>query len=140
MAQKKSKYEEEFGTAAGNGNLTTIQRMLTSENPVPVDCLSCILRNNELGFDYMVTALVRACHGGHLAVVQELIRAGADVNWKNDNDPITFGIPLHAACDNGKSPEVVEALLAAGADVNATIFYHRTPLMLLVKSNPPITS
>jgi len=48
--------------------------------------------------------------------------------------------PLHEACSNGKSPEVVEALLAAGANVNATIVHGTTPLMPVATANAPITS
>jgi len=121
MSDKK--LYEEFGTAARNGDLPTIKRMLSStgENPVLVDCLSVV---SEEYRHFPVTALVHACQGGHLDVVRELIRTGADVNSN-----FMFDTPLHAACDNGNSPEVVEALLAAGANVNATVDDGTTPLM-----------
>jgi len=89
MADKK--LYEDFGTAARNGDLPTIERMLTGENPVLVDCLSVV--SEEYRY-FPVTALVHACQGGHLDVVRELIRAGADVNSK-----FMFNTPLHAACD-----------------------------------------
>jgi len=100
----------------GNGDLATVQEMLTSENlQVPVDCLSCIIQNDIFDIKCMVTTLVQACQGGNFAVVQELLCAGADVNWKDEKFIYS---PLHKACHYGKSPEVV-ALLAVGADINA---------------------
>jgi hypothetical protein len=55
-----------------------------------------------------------AADAGHLAVVRELLRAGAKANLKGQYD----ATPLHKAAEGGHS-EVVRALLAAGADVNA---------------------
>ena len=49
-----------------------------------------------------------------------LVDAGADVDRR---DPATGRTPLHAAVaagPGGDAPEIVEVLLAAGADVNAT--------------------
>jgi len=143
---------DQFGRAAEHGDLQMIQAMLTGEEPVPVDCICCHVLSVTRGHYEYVTPLLLACREGHLAIVQELIRAGADVNWKHvfyktapDDDDrqnggsldwvkrvfsrqpfINFTVvctntSLHAACLNGESPEVVEALLAAGADVNATI-------------------
>jgi len=62
---------------------------------------------------------------------------GADVNWKNE-----YSAPLHVACANGDSSKVVEALLAAGANVNATLGNGFTPLLALICREPkaPITS
>jgi len=133
MAEEK-RYEE-FGTAARNGDLPTIQRMLTGENPVPVDCLSCLVTINGLEHDLLATALMQASSKGHLAIVEKLIRAGADVNWKG-----RFFTALHLACAQGERPEVVEALLAAGADVNATVDEGYTPLMRLVQCRAPSIS
>ncbi len=83
---------------------------------------------------------------------EELLRAVAEDHWKTGYATVVIiGTPLHEACSNGKSPEVVEALLAAGADVNATIADNatvydshaneNTPLMSLARwSRAPITS
>lgn len=73
----------------------------------------------ERGADADGGALQAAASGGHLEVVRLLLDAGADVDRR---DPDTGRVPLHAAVTAGAedSPAVVEALLAAGADVNAT--------------------
>jgi len=141
-----------FGRAAKHGILQTIQCMLTCENPVPVDCICRpVKKTTNVCYEH-VTPLLLACREGHLAIVQELIRAGADVNWKQmkyktpphvacqnggspasvetvskvdacvDATAVIIGTPLHEACRYGQSPEVVEALLAAGANVNATVY------------------
>jgi len=132
MAAEQKRYKE-FGTAARNGDLETIQRMLTGENPVPVDCLSCIFENKD-DVEFLATPLVQACQWGHLAIVQELIRAGADIHWKG-----RYFTALHVACDYGKSPEVVETLLAAGADVNTTVANGKAPLICLLCCKARIT-
>ncbi len=164
---------DQFGRAAESGDLPTIQRMLTSENPIPVDCIChCVVSAAYDTDDYeYVTPLLLACREGHLDIVQELIRAGADVNWKHvfyktapDDDDrqnggsldwvkrvfsmkafrnsttICMNTPLHEACFNARNPEVVEALLAAGADVNFTICKGFTPLMSVATADAPITS
>ena len=59
------------------------------------------------------------------ATAKALIDAGADVNARSAND---FSVlPLHSAVA-GNHDEVVEVLLAAGADVNATQRHGYTPL------------
>ncbi len=132
---------DRFGTAAENGDFQTIQSMLTGENPVPVDCLCRVVSIDLFEGECLAkTALVRTCQGGHFDIVQELLRAGADVNWKHER--VT---PLYAACEYGNSPEVVEALLAAGADVNATVHdyycdYEYNPLMSVASSEGRINS
>lgn len=76
------------------------------------------------------TPLMAAAKHGHLEAVQALLGAGADVQTKDAND----WTALFKACHNpeldaGFAP-VVQALVDAGADVNARIFYGITPLML----------
>jgi ankyrin repeat protein len=57
--------------------------------------------------------LIGAARGGHLAVVQQLLAAGARVDL-----PWRYGTtPLFVAADNGHG-EVVQALVDAGANVN----------------------
>ena len=60
------------------------------------------------------TPLISAVSAGHLALVKELIKAGADVNKGNSHKET----PLMFAAINGNI-ELIELLLSAGADVNA---------------------
>ncbi|PNH04094.1 Ankyrin repeat domain-containing protein 29 [Tetrabaena socialis] len=65
------------------------------------------------------TALHHASEGGHTAVVEVLVRAGADVNSKIRGLGMTA---LHVASNTSNTEgavEVVKVLLKAGADVNA---------------------
>jgi ankyrin repeat protein len=65
-------------------------------------------------------ALHAAAAAGAVAVVEQLLRAGADVDHR---DPETGRTPLHAAVSTAPerdAPAVVRVLLDAGADVNAT--------------------
>jgi ankyrin repeat protein len=76
------------------------------------------------------TALMAAARGGHLEAVQSLLAAGADVNAKDaDEWTALFKAAYNHELDCGFAP-VVKALVDAGADVNAHIFYGLTPLML----------
>jgi len=80
--------------------------------------------------EYRGTALHAAAVGGHSTILNLLIAKGADVNVHS-----AYGTPLHLATRGGpkgkveKSPEMVEKLLAKGADVNARASRDgRTPL------------
>lgn len=68
--------------------------------------------NIKAGTDVNKTALTSACAGGHLNVVLELIKAGADVNMSDGNKT-----PLTSASVNGHLKLVIE-LIKAGAEVN----------------------
>ncbi|VUC33634.1 unnamed protein product [Clonostachys rosea] len=68
--------------------------------------------------------LLVAVDEGHLAIVERLLAAGADVhsgNWHRS--------PIQSAVDNGHLG-IVEELLAAGADVNRTDVYGKSPLFV----------
>ena len=58
--------------------------------------------------------ILRAARYSHLSVVEKLLELGANPNATNK-----FGmVPLHHAAVAGGSPEVIVALIKAGADVS----------------------
>ncbi|XP_078171686.1 ankyrin repeat family protein [Carex rostrata] len=69
------------------------------------------------------TALHMAAANGHLAIVDYLIKNGADVNVTN----LEKNTPLHWACLNGHM-EVIKALIIAGANVSVLNSHERTPV------------
>lgn len=79
--------------------------------------------------DSDMTALGWAAHKGHTGILMQLIDAGADVNL-----PTAGSTPLCSAVSGDAGPgerlKMVEALLSANADANATDRYKRTPLSL----------
>ena len=77
-----------------------------------------------------VSALMQAAHAGNLAIVSKLIATGADVNW---TDAAGWSALVKAAYNPDRNcgfPEVVQALIDAGANVEAPIAYGVRPLML----------
>ncbi len=74
--------------------------------------------------------LMQAAYAGDLAEVQRLIAAGADVNACD----ASAWTALMKACHNAElghgHPEVVRALIEAGANIEAPIGYGVRPLML----------
>ncbi len=75
------------------------------------------------------TPLHWAVHEGNVAEVQRLIKAGANVNVKND-----FGVTPMAEAANVGNTEIIKALLDAGADPNAVHFDGQTALMVIARS------
>ena len=73
---------------------------------------------------HVLTPLMAASANGHLAVVEALVRAGADKEAKDLNGCT----PLIIASDNGRLT-VVEALVRAGADKEAKDKNGYTPLL-----------
>ena len=71
------------------------------------------------------TPLMEAAHNGHDQVVRELIRAGADVNGKDDINKLTA---LHLASRSGHF-SVIKTLAEAGANLNVQDWKGMTPLM-----------
>lgn len=76
-----------------------------------------------------MTALGWAAYKGHTNILEELIDAGADANL-----PTAGSTPLCTVISGEAGPgewlKMVEALLRANADPNATDRYKRTPLFL----------
>lgn len=70
------------------------------------------------------TALHLSATGGHLAVVNALVDAGADLNLAMPGNKTT---PLHQAAGTGHS-EVVSVLVEAGADPDCRLLSGSTPL------------
>jgi len=116
-----------FIKAAARGDLTTMEAMLQGYNPADVDYRPA----------YGNTALYVASDRGDLAMVQALLRAGADVNLQSRDRKWTW-TALHAACYHSKSVELVKELLKAGADVNMVDSWGETPLLSLHTHAGPV--
>jgi ankyrin repeat protein len=91
-----------FASVAGKGSLAAVQWLLSQSVPVDIT-----------GFSGG-TALIRAAAHDHPAVVEALLRAGADPN-RRDNDTETA---LMWAADHAGNAEVLRALVHAGAAVD----------------------
>ncbi|XP_068581412.1 oxysterol-binding protein-related protein 1 isoform X2 [Cebidichthys violaceus] len=108
--------EERFLQFARNGDLPGIQRLLMStmreETHININCRG--KRKSNLGW----APLHLACYFGHKDVVEELLKAGADVNLPNN----VGDSPLHKAAFTGRK-EVVMLLLhydACATVINGT--------------------
>lgn len=99
--------------AAKNGMTNIIEKILTNTD------LNLINSEDECG----KTPLHFACHEGHLLVVTQLLRLGANPNFK---DKIQW-TPLHEAAFWNNLP-VVYCLLEAGVDINPVTEDGETPL------------
>uniref|UniRef100_A0A3Q3JQ66 Oxysterol-binding protein n=1 Tax=Monopterus albus TaxID=43700 RepID=A0A3Q3JQ66_MONAL len=108
--------EEQFLRYARNGDLPGIQKLLMSkirdEMKININCKG--MSKSNLGW----TPLHLACYFGHKDVVEELLKAGADVNLPNN----IGDTPLHKAAFTGRK-EVVMLLLhydACATVINGT--------------------
>ncbi|XP_039985359.1 oxysterol-binding protein-related protein 1 isoform X1 [Xiphias gladius] len=108
--------EEQFLRCARNGDLSGIQKLLMSkireETRININCKG--KSKSNLGW----TPLHLACYFGHKDVVEELLKAGADVNLPNN----IGDTPLHKAAFTGRK-EVVMLLLhydACATVINGT--------------------
>jgi ankyrin repeat protein len=108
---------QELFTAAQSGDAAQLKKLL------------------EAGADHAAadeageTALMHAARGGHIAAVQVLIAAGADVNAKASRAGRRSPRPPTTATERGYV-EVIEVLHQAGASLDERIFFGITPLML----------
>ncbi len=78
----------------------------------------------------MVIKLHEAAHAGNLVLVKELIAAGADVNEADDLGWTALSKAVYNPELKRGFADVVMALIAAGANIEAAIGYGVRPLML----------
>jgi len=105
----------ELLTASTKGDLFTVRQLLSINNNK---------KNGLEDRDYNGwTALNLACREGNMAVVQELVKAGADVHKGNYYETT----PLHTASSKGFT-EIARVLLEHGAEWWAKNFDNDTPL------------
>ena len=85
--------------------------------------------NINLGNSDGVTPLMCAAGYNSLAVVNLLIRANADVKAKDNEEWTALNFAVVYKNEDPECLEIVKALLAAGADVDAETDFDNTPLM-----------
>jgi len=86
--------------------------------------------HNEWG----LTPVMLAAQYNHcVAVLNALIQAGGDIQ---ECEPKYRSNALHLAANSSKNPKIIEALLAAGANINARNYLGETALIMSVNSNP----
>lgn len=72
------------------------------------------------------------CQGGTPGRINQAIKAGADINARDDNG----WTPLMHAAYHNPNPDAITALANAGAEVNARQKYGMTPLLWAAYHNP----
>ena len=108
-------------TSMGNKNIAVF-KVLLKDTKDTNGANSFVKSSNE-------TILMRACEEGRIDIVNELIKAGADVNAK-DVEGMTSLMYACAANKNEGRIDIVNELIKAGADVNSRDKKGMTPLML----------
>lgn len=87
-----------------------------------------IMSENDVVIENDQPALHAACSLDKTNLVEQLIKAGVDVNAKDEKG----NTPLHIACSYGRT-DLVEQLLEAGADLNVQDEGNDTPLHIALK-------
>jgi ankyrin repeat protein len=121
--------------AIGGGYLSIVEEFIKKiTDPTEID-------NEDFFGD---TALIIAVTKGHIPMIKTLINAGANVNYLNHNNmtALTFTIQIfnfytHQKLEeaNAKKLEIMDVLIANGADVNLKDSKGNTPLMIAATKN-----
>ena len=77
-----------------------------------------------------LSVLMLAAHAGNLPIVEALLEVGADVNKTDDQGWTALAKAAHNAELDRGFPDVAQALVDAGANVESPIGYGVRPLML----------
>ena len=96
------------------------------------DIVRAILDSNDLvnvRFEFGHTPLTLACEKGNEAIALELIRRSVDVRAQSGHYDV---YPIHGAAENGWS-DVLQRLIAKGADVNLLPQFGFSPLVLAAR-------
>ena len=107
---------------------TTLLEAIQSNDAAAVARLASDAELNAPG-DGGLTPLMLAAHLGRLDLVRLLLDAGADVNAADERGYTALFHACHNADEDRGWPEVVQALLEAGADKEACIGFGVRPLM-----------
>ncbi|CAH8556894.1 unnamed protein product [Schistosoma turkestanicum] len=128
--QIKGDPKKKFIVAAENNDLSTILNLI--ESAKDKDLEGAVQLNELLSAKDQdgYTALHRSAYGGHVEVLQCLIKYGANVNNRTEDG----WTPLHSAAFWNKLA-CVQILIAAGADLNALTNSGQTALHLAVSNN-----
>jgi len=119
-------------TAAANGELGQLQAMVI-ETDIHVDEVA------DSGLNTGKTALLAACEGGHVAVVQYLLQARAATSTQSgpnyEGRSRIASTPLLQACYQhirwgSTKHEVIEALISSRADLNTSGLLGHSPVLL----------
>jgi len=78
---------------------------------------------------------IRLCREGSSQQIIDAVKNFANVNAKSSGDTQGWTPLMLAVCNNNSTPEVITALVEAGADVNAKNPDGSTPLILAAKHN-----
>ena len=94
-----------------------------------IDAGADVNAHNEWG----LTPVMLAAQYNHcVAVLNALIAAGADIN---EAEPKYRSNALHLAANSSKNPKIIDALLAAGANIDARNYLGETALIMAVNGN-----
>lgn len=95
----------------------------------------CRIKSNINFINQLNKNLIRAAHNGNIDRVQELLDAGADINYKEKLNKMYIGETALMVAAKNEHLEIVKLLIDRGADLNQKDDGNRTALMLAPGGN-----